>query len=125
MRVRVCHRERPLVANSQQSLEDSAARVLCGHLHHFLMRPNRELGAGFPHSCLQSLSHLVPMQGVLKYVMGGFLSARLGRAGKDTDVNARCTLMGGAGDPKCSSSTPLEQLGQLLNHSIRTWQLGS
>ena len=94
------------------------ALVLPHPHHHFLMRPNRELGAGFPHSCLQSLSHLVPMQGVLKYVMGGFLSARLGRAGKDTVVNARCTLMGGAGDPKCSSSTPLEQLGQLLNHSI-------
>ena len=86
--------------------------------HHFLMRPNRELGAGFPHSCLESLSHLVPMQDVLKYLMGGFPSARLGRSGKDTAMNARCTLMGGAGDPKCSSSTPVEQLGQFLNHPI-------
>ena len=86
--------------------------------HHFLMRPNRELGAGFPHSCLESLSHLVPMQDVLKYLMGGIPSARLGSSGKDTAVNARCTLMGGAGDPKCSSSTPVEQLGQFLNHPI-------
>ena len=86
--------------------------------HHFPTRRNRELGAASPHSCPQSLSQLVPTQGVPKYITGGFPGARLGRAGKDTVVNARCTLVGSGGDRKCSRSTPLEQLGQFLHHPI-------